>query len=102
MRKALILLTLFLNLMAAAQRDVPDNGPLYLQDEVARVDILIPFDTLTLMYEDIGYASTHEFRADFVYTAGGLSDTVYDIGFRLRGNTSLFSAKKSLPWTAKA
>ena len=95
MSKALILLTFFLNLMAAAQRDVPDNGPLYLQDEVARVDILIPFDTLTLMYEDISYASTHEFRADFVYTAGGLSDTVYDIGFRLRGHTSLFSAKKS-------
>jgi spore coat protein H len=76
-----------------SQANFPADGPIYRDDMVPRVDISIPPDTLDWIYENT--ESFHEFRADFVFTTDTLSDTIRDIGFRLRGNTSRVSEKKS-------
>jgi hypothetical protein len=77
-----------------AQPAFPDPGPLYVSNSVPRIDIMIHPDTLAWIYENV--ESNHEFRATFVFNDGNIHDTINDIGFRLRGNTSRHSQKKSL------
>ncbi len=92
---ALILLFsgLILNFRSHAQPLFPADGELYIKSVVPRVDILINPDTLNWIYENV--ESNMEFHAVFVYDNGNVHDTIRDIGFRLRGNTSRVSAKKS-------
>ncbi|MEM7163578.1 MAG: CotH kinase family protein [Bacteroidota bacterium] len=85
----------FLSSALNAQHFLPDNGPVFLQDEVARIDMYLPEDSFDLMLSNIDYGSSHEFKADFVYTTSFSQETVSNVGFRLRGNTSLNSGKKS-------
>jgi len=59
-----------------------------------RVDILIDSDSLDIILLDDNQ-SDYEFPATFVFTKGEEADTVFNVGFRLRGNTSRASAKKS-------
>lgn len=59
-----------------------------------RVDIIIEEDSLDIiLFGDEN--SNHEFPAIFIFTKNEEVDTVSNIGFRLRGNTSRGSAKKS-------
>ncbi|MBW6492140.1 MAG: CotH kinase family protein [Lentimicrobium sp.] len=76
-----------------AQPQFPANGELYTNEVVPRIDILIHPDTLNWIYQNV--ESEHEFRAVFVFDNGNVHDTIRDIGFRLRGNTSRYSQKKS-------
>ena len=76
-----------------AQPIFPDDGELYRDDVVGRVDILIHPDTLQWIYDNPD--SNTEWHATFIFNNGTVHDTVEDIGFRLRGNTSRYSAKKS-------
>lgn len=76
-----------------AQPVFPDPGELYRDDIVPRVDILIHPDSLEWIYENV--ESDHEFPATFIFDNGTIHDTVQEIGFRLRGNTSRYSKKKS-------
>lgn len=78
---------------ASAQASYANISPLYDHSNVARIDILIHPDSLLWIMDNV--ESNHEFKAVFVYNNGNVNDTVTDIGFRLRGNTSRFSAKKS-------
>ncbi len=72
----------------------PSNTPAFLQDEVAKIFInLDPQDFNTLVGDSLG--STYEFPATFIYQSTVIIDTVDTVGIRLRGNTSLQSAKKS-------
>lgn len=76
-----------------AQPTFPDPGPLYADDVVPRIDIMIHPDSLALIFE---YPeSDHEFPANFIFDNGSIRDTVLEVGFRLRGNTSRQSKKKS-------
>jgi hypothetical protein len=84
---------LILNLPTIAQPQFPEDGELYIKEVVPRVDILINPDTLIWIYNNV--ESNLEFHADFVFDNGNVHDTIHDIGFRLRGNTSRYSAKKS-------
>ncbi|NQT78649.1 MAG: CotH kinase family protein [Bacteroidetes bacterium] len=71
----------------------PVPGPLYDDNVVPRIDILIHPDSLDLIYE---YPeSDHEYPATFIFDNGNIRDTVEEIGFRLRGNTSRWAEKKS-------
>ncbi|NOR87246.1 MAG: T9SS type A sorting domain-containing protein [Bacteroidales bacterium] len=76
-----------------AQADFPEEGPVFRDDMVPRVDITINPDTLAWIYENVD--SNIEFRAQFVFTTDTIQDTIDEIGFRLRGNTSRNSQKKS-------
>ncbi len=76
-----------------AQPYLPDGGKLYSLEDVSRVDIIIHPDSLKEIYD---YPeSDREYRAMFVFHNNSSNDTVKNIGFRLRGNTSRLSQKKS-------
>ncbi|KAF5071251.1 CotH kinase protein [anaerobic digester metagenome] len=76
-----------------AQPLFPADGEVYIKSTVPRIDVLIHPDTLSWIYANV--ESDHEFRAVFVFDNGNVHDTIRDIGFRLRGNTSRYSQKKS-------
>lgn len=91
-----LLLFLFTSLYISnisAQPQFPPDGEIYVKNVVPRVDIMIHPDSLAWIYENV--ESDHEFRAVFVFDNGTIHDTIQDIGFRLRGNTSRVSWKKS-------
>ena len=82
-----------LPLLVFSQPEFPDDGPVFIDEVVPRVDIFINPDTLTWIYENV--ESYTEFHAVFVFNNGTIIDTMNDVGFRLRGNTSRNSQKKS-------
>jgi spore coat protein H len=73
----------------------PQNNQAFLQNEVATVRITIPTDSLSILLDPSNSNSDYEFTARFIYESTNGSDTVENIGFRLRGNTSRNAAKKS-------
>lgn len=78
-----------------AQPVLPPWSDAFLQDEVAEIhiDILPEFLEFALSPE---YAIQEiDFPVRFVYHSSQRADTLYNVGFRLRGNTSLNAAKKS-------
>ena len=94
MNKLIMLVILVLSgLSVFAQPVFPDPGPLYGDSVVPRIDILIHPDSLTLIYE---YPeSDHEYPATFIFNNEIVHDTILEVGFRLRGNTSRWAQKKS-------
>lgn len=90
---SLTILLLLFSKFALSQANFSDEGPLYRDDIVPRIDIFINPDTLDWIYENV--ESYIEYHADFVFTTDTMRDTIPEIGFRLRGNTSRVSAKKS-------
>jgi spore coat protein CotH len=91
------LLTIFITLTfdIQAQATFPENGPLYVDTLVPRIDILINPDTLDWLYQEENLKSDIEFHAIFIFDNGTIRDTINPVGFRLRGNTSRYSQKKS-------
>lgn len=76
----------------------PINPPaqgVFQNGKVARIDISIAADSLADLLNPQNLQSDHEYPADFIWTDGINTDTVRNVGFRLRGNTSRISAKKS-------
>jgi hypothetical protein len=86
-------LLVFLSPRVLSQPFNPDDGEVYREDVVPRVDIFIHPDTLAWIYNNPD--SYIEWRATFVFDNGFVNDTIEEIGFRLRGNTSRYRAKKS-------
>lgn len=74
-------------------QSIPDFGPVFPQEEVTSIYITIDADSLQWMIANL--ENEHEFPATFVFESQSMTDTVTNIGFRLRGNTSLNAAKKS-------
>ncbi len=76
-----------------SQPDFPVDEPVFTDALIPRIDVLIDPDSLTAIFNDV--TSYHEYPAIFIFQAGTVADTVYQVGFRLRGNTSRYSPKKS-------
>ncbi|MBI9066799.1 MAG: CotH kinase family protein [Salinivirgaceae bacterium] len=95
MKKLLLFILLACNVLIElkAQPWFPEDKQIFRKDVIPRVDISIHPDSLNWIYENVD--SYHEFKVDFIYTVDGDSDTVLNVGFRLRGNTSRYAAKKS-------
>lgn len=95
MQKVTTLFTFFILLSQGlfAQPFFPADGIIYQESTVPRVDIEVHPDTLTWLYENV--ESDIEYHARFINSYNNTKDTVEKIGFRLRGNTSRQSAKKS-------
>lgn len=91
----LIFLTLCIHAGIIAQEWFPANGFLYDPTNVARVDIDIDQDSLDFILHPDNENSYYEFPAVFTFKRGATQSTIDSIGFRLRGNTSRRSAKKS-------
>ena len=73
----------------------------FSSETLDRVDILIDEDSLALILQNGNEQSDYEYPATFIYSYRDseevvlASDTLGPVGFRLRGNTSRNSAKKS-------
>ena len=89
----LLSLVNFLFTFSFSQQD--ESWKLYDDSNVVRVDITIDPDTLAWMYEEDNVESDIEHYAVFHFQNIWINETVDSIGFRLRGNTSRHSAKKS-------
>ncbi len=96
MKQLLLLLgSLLLTLLINSQPIFPENGELYKDEVVPRIDITLDPDTLNWLYQSENLESDIEFSARFIFDNGNVRDTVNPVGFRLRGNTSRYSQKKS-------
>lgn len=89
MRNVIVTALLFFALIFSAGA----QDTLYDRQRVNSVYITIPPDSLQVIMTDV--YSNHYYKAALAYNYGTGTDTVYDIGFRLRGNTSRVSQKKS-------
>lgn len=78
--------------MMTKAQSLPFN-PLFDETMVNSVFIYMNEDSLAQLYTDV--ESNHEYSVLFIYEHGLLRDTLTNTGFRLRGNTSRYSAKKS-------
>jgi len=88
-----IIILYSLPLISISQPAFPEPGMVYSDANIPRIDILIHPDSLFLIYE---YPeSDHEYPATFIFDNGTIKDTIDLVGFRLRGNTSRWAAKKS-------
>jgi spore coat protein H len=96
MKKLLICATFFhlIALFSKGQAPLPFDE-VYAQNEVSEIRITIHPDSLALMYSDVVLGANHEFPATFRFVGSTVNETFENIGFRLRGNTSLTASKKS-------
>ncbi len=76
----------------AARAQHPSDA-VFVDTLVARVYVEVDTDSLARLYADP--TSDHEVPARFTFERGTIRETVASIGFRLRGNTSRASEKKS-------
>lgn len=77
-----------------SQVPFPDNGQVYVQDVVPRVDIIIPPVSLAVILDPANAFSDDLWQATFIFDNGTLRDTVDNIGFRLRGGQYSRTAQK--------
>jgi hypothetical protein len=90
MKKIVLLILLLLVNKSPAVAQVPG---LYHDSIVARVYIEIPPDSLDMLYDSL--LSDHYYQTRFIFSNGFRTDTLNQVGFRLRGNTSRYAKKKS-------
>lgn len=76
-----------------AQFLLPQFSAKYSQADVSDIRITMHPDSLEQMLSEL--SNEHEYPATFVFINSAINDTIENIGFRLRGNTSLNSEKKS-------
>ncbi len=69
------------------------NNKLFDDTKVTSVYIQLPADSLRWLYNNVSFDGN--LKADFIFDDGATRDTVLNVGFRLRGNTSRASRKKS-------
>lgn len=86
-------LLLALVVAVPAARAQHPSDVVFVDTVVARVYVELDSDSLARVYRDS--LSDHEVPARFTFERDGLRETVASIGFRLRGNTSRASRKKS-------
>ncbi|MBI5471852.1 MAG: CotH kinase family protein [Ignavibacteriae bacterium] len=85
----------FVLCFANEQTSGQSNPPVYLDTTVATIRITIDPDSLAAIYDPANADSDHEYPANFTFNNGVINDSLANIGFRLRGNTSRDSRKKS-------
>jgi len=80
---------------ATAQDALPEYNQVFDDAVIAQVFIEIDPDSLALILNPDNLYSDHEYPATFIFDNGVLHDTLTQVGFRLRGNTSRRAFKKS-------
>ena len=95
LKSTLIFLLICASSKNFAQFVNPPAGEIFRDDLIPRVDIILDADSLAYILDDENLESNYHFRATFIFNNGTISDTLEEVGFRLRGNTSRGAAKKS-------
>ncbi len=90
-----VLLSVAVSAAAFGQWSTPDSGPIFTQDEIPRIHILINPDSLNTLYLEENWYSDYEYSATMVFESSTQMDTLEMVGLRFRGNTSRDKQKKS-------
>ena len=85
---------MIINRLIHAQ-NFPENGYVFNDTEIPVINITIAPDSLEQLLASGNEYSNHEYPAVFNFESSEINETVENVGFRLRGNTSRTSAKKS-------
>lgn len=83
------------SLFVFAQHTLPPKGELFADDVLPAIYITLPADSLAEILDYDNRYSDYHFHASFVFDNGRVRDSVSNVGFRLRGNTSRDASKKS-------
>lgn len=95
-RKISFLLIILLSVnYVTSQNITPAPGEVFRDDVIPRIDIVLPEDSLAYILDDANAQSNYHFHATFIFDNGTVLDTLEDVGFRLRGNTSRNADKNS-------
>jgi len=87
---------MFFNIIKTfSQNPIPEKDAVFGDDVIPRVDILLPADSLAWILNENNLQSNYHFHATFIFDNGNILDTLENVGFRLRGNTSRGADKKS-------
>jgi hypothetical protein len=96
MNKSIVSIALLLCLSGAETRSQqPPFHPVFNDATVATIRILIHPDSLAAILDPANADSDHEYPATFLFDNGVIRDSLTNVGFRLRGNTSRDARKKS-------
>lgn len=96
MKKLILPLLLFSMLFQLTGQNLfPAPGPVFKDEVIPTINILIPPDSLDILLAPGNEESNYHWHATFIFNNGDIIDTVENIGFRLRGNTSRYADKKS-------
>ncbi len=92
-----IILTLFVTLFLKTTMIFAQSSEDWIFDDstLPEVYIIIEQDSLDQILDEENWYSDYEYPATFIFKRETEIDTVFEIGFRIRGNTSRSSAKKS-------
>lgn len=91
----LFMIQFFGNESFAQLKRNPNAGFVYEDSTLTRIDILIHPDSLAALLHPNNLNSDHEYPANMIFRRGSVRDTIQQVGFRLRGNTSRGAGKKS-------
>ena len=92
---AVLFIVLSSSYQSLAQLQFPEKTELYRDDVVPRIDILIDEVSLDFIFSQENWESNQLHPATFIFDNGTVNDTLENVGFRLRGNTSRSARKKS-------
>lgn len=89
-----LVLLIFLGFLLKAQSiPSPPRQIVFDNQNVSKIYITIPSDSLSAIFNNV--YSDKEYKSQFIFDHNGIKDTIDEVGFRLRGNTSRNSQKKS-------
>jgi len=92
---SLVILSHLCAALCFGQPNLPENGIVYTAVEIPKVYITIDADSLEELYLEENWYSNHEYPVQFVFESSTQQDTIENVGFRFRGNTSRDKFKKS-------
>ena len=95
MKNLLLLILIIMSYSLLGQSIVhPANNDAFLQNELAEIHISLSANDLNILLGDSLYTNYH-FPATFYYYSSVHNDTIQNVGFRVRGNTSRSANKKA-------
>lgn len=96
MRCTITSILLFLTWISGLCQNInPDAGYIYDDSIVPKIEIFMEQDSLDELLDWDNWDNNHEYPATMIYSKSTVIDTISNVGFRLRGNTSRNAAKKS-------
>lgn len=95
MRYLVSFVTITAFFFSQAQNPTPHRGEVFDDSVLPKVYISLPADSLAEILDPANKDSNYEYLASFVFDDGTSRDTIEEVGFRLRGNTSRKAQKKS-------
>lgn len=95
MKKSLTLFIFLTPFICIGQWFKPPISAIFQDDEVISIQIFLDPNDLAEILDPVNVDSYEEFPATCIINSSQLNDTIENVGFRIRGNTSRHSAKKS-------